>query len=246
MNFKDKVVMVTGASRGIGKDISLNFAKAGATVILIARTESSLSEVHSQISNSGGTSYVFPLDVSSLPDFEAVAKSVYSEFGRIDILVNNAGITRDNLIMRMKENDWDDVLDINLKGVFSGIKAVTRFMMKNRAGRIINISSVIGQIGNPGQSNYAASKAGIFGLSRAAAKELGSRNITVNAIAPGYIMTEMTDGLAESIKIELLKSIPLGKFGTTLDVSNLVMFLASDEAAYITGQVLNVDGGMVM
>ena len=246
MNFKDKVVMVTGASRGIGKDISINFAKAGATVILISRTESSLSEVQSQISKSGGISHVFPMVVSSLSDFEVTAKKVYNQFGRIDILVNNAGITRDNLIMRMKENDWDDVLNINLKGVFSGIKAVTRFMMKTRAGRIINISSVIGQIGNPGQSNYAASKAGVFGLTKAAAKELGSRNITVNAIAPGYIMTEMTDGLAENIKIELLKLIPLGKFGTTLDVSNLAMFLASDEAAYITGQVLNVDGGMVM
>ncbi|NQU67444.1 MAG: 3-oxoacyl-[acyl-carrier-protein] reductase [Candidatus Marinimicrobia bacterium] len=245
-NFQDKVVVITGASRGIGKTIATRFAYSGAKVVLISRTKESLLAVQTEIESSGGVSLIQPFDVSSMKEFEESMKYVDSNFGKIDVLINNAGITKDNLILRMKENEWDDVLDINLKGVFNGIKSVTKPMMKARKGRIINISSVIGLIGNAGQSNYAAAKSGIFGLTKAAAKELGSRNITVNAVAPGYIITDMTGNLSESVKNELLKQIPLSKLGTTDDVANLVMFLASDEAEYITGQVFNVDGGMVM
>jgi len=185
-------------------------------------------------------------DISSLNSFAEITANTVSKWERIDILVNNAGTTRDNIIMRMKEEDWDSVLNVNLKGCFNGIKAVTRPMIKNKAGRIISITSVIGQIGNAGQSNYAASKAGIIGLTKSMAKELGSRNITVNAVSPGYISTEMTEKLNEEVKEKMKSSIPLGRLGTPKDVANLVCFLASDEAEYITGQTFNVDGGMVM
>lgn len=244
--FGNKIVIVTGASRGIGRTIAIRFSASGATVILIGRNADSLKNTKKEIDSNGGNSIIQSFDVSSLTHFEESMKFVESEYGKIDILVNNAGITKDNLILRMKENEWDDVIDINLKGVFNGIKSVTKSMMKARQGKIVNISSVIGLVGNAGQSNYAAAKSGIIGLTKAAAKELGSRNITVNAVAPGYISTGMTQDLTESVKIEMLKQIPLRKLGTTDDVSNLVMFLASDEAQYITGQVFNVDGGMVM
>ncbi|MFQ6611255.1 MAG: 3-oxoacyl-[acyl-carrier-protein] reductase [Fidelibacterota bacterium] len=244
--FGNKIVIVTGASRGIGRTIAIRFSSSGAMVILIGRNADSLENTKKEIDSDGGNSIIQSFDVSSLTHFEESMKFVESEYGKIDILVNNAGITKDNLILRMKENEWDDVIDINLKGVFNGIKSVTKSMMKARQGKIVNISSVIGLVGNAGQSNYAAAKSGIIGLTKAAAKELGSRNITVNAVAPGYISTGMTQDLTESVKIEMLKQIPLRKLGTTDDVSNLVMFLASDEAQYITGQVFNVDGGMVM
>jgi 3-oxoacyl-[acyl-carrier protein] reductase len=202
--------------------------------------------VQERIISQGGIAESITGDVSSLDSFAEIISSANEKWGRIDILVNNAGVTRDNIIMRMKEDDWDEVMSINLKGCFNGIKSVTRPMIKNKAGRIINITSVIGQIGNAGQSNYAASKAGIMGLTKSMAKELGSRNITVNAVAPGYITTDMTDELNNDVKEKMKSSIPLGRLGTPDDVANLVCFLASDDAGYITGQTFNVDGGMVM
>jgi len=202
--------------------------------------------VQERITYQGGIAESITGDVSSLDSFAEIISSANEKWGRIDILVNNAGVARDNIIMRMKEDDWDEVMSINLKGCFNGIKSVTRPMIKNKAGRIINITSVIGQIGNAGQSNYAASKAGIMGLTKSMAKELGSRNITVNAVAPGYITTDMTDELNDDVKEKMKSSIPLGRLGTPDDVANLVCFLASDDAGYITGQTFNVDGGMVM
>ncbi len=245
-NFSNKVVLVTGASRGIGKEIAKMFSAAGACTCLLSRSEESLGTVSDEIKSAGGQAHIYPAEVSSLSGFTEAVTQIIKDRGTIDILVNNAGITKDNLIMRMKEEDWDSVIDIDLKGIFNGIKAVTRPMMKAKYGRIINISSVVGLTGNAGQSNYAAAKAGIIGLTKSIAKELGSRSITVNAVAPGYIQTEMTVNLDEKVKQELMNNIPLGRLGTTEDVAHLVMFLASDEAAYITGQTYNVDGGMVM
>lgn len=245
-DFNQKVVLITGASKGIGKEIALRFAAAGAHTCLLSRSETALKAVADEIRAGGGVAEVYALDVSSLADFTEVVSQIVKTHGVVDVLINNAGITKDNLIMRMKEEDWDQVIDIDLKGIFNGIKAVTRPMMKVKCGRIINISSVVGLTGNAGQCNYAAAKAGIIGLTKAAAKELGSRSITVNAVAPGYIQTEMTDNLDEKVKQELKNNIPLGRLGTTEDVAHLVMFLASAEAAYITGQTYNVDGGMVM
>ncbi len=245
-DLNDKVAIVTGASRGIGKAIANQLSNCGAKVVLVARNAEALDSVEESINSQGGNAVAMPGDISSLNSFAEIAANTVSKWERIDILVNNAGTTRDNIIMRMKEEDWDSVLDINLKGCFNGIKAVTRPMIKNKAGRIISITSVIGQIGNAGQSNYAASKAGIIGLTKSMAKELGSRNITVNAVSPGYILTDMTDKLDEEVKEKMKSFIPLGRLGTPQDVANLVCFLASDEAEYITGQTFNVDGGMVM
>ena len=245
-DLNNKVAIVTGASRGIGKAIANQLSNCGAKVVLVARNAEALDSVEESINSQGGNAVAMPGDISSLNSFAEIAANTVSKWERIDILVNNAGIARDNIIMRMKEEDWDSVLDINLKGCFNGIKAVTRPMIKNKAGRIISITSVIGQIGNAGQSNYAASKAGIIGLTKSMAKELGSRNITVNAVSPGYISTEMTEKLDEEVKEKMKSSIPLGRLGTPQDVANLVCFLASDEAEYITGQTFNVDGGMVM
>ena len=245
-NLKEKVAIVTGASRGIGEAIATQLSNCGAKIILIARNADKLNIVQETIISKGGIAESITGDVSSLDSFAEIISSANEKWGRIDILVNNAGITRDNIIMRMKEDDWDEVMSINLKGCFNGIKSVTRPMIKNKAGRIINITSVIGQIGNAGQSNYAASKAGIMGLTKSMAKELGSRNITVNAVAPGYITTDMTDKLNDDVKEKMKSSIPLGRLGTPDDVANLVCFLASDDAGYITGQTFNVDGGMVM
>ena len=242
----DKVAIVTGASRGIGKAIAIQLAKCGSKLVLVSRNAEALDSVKESINSQGGNAVAMSGDISSLNSFAEIITNTVSKWERIDILVNNAGTTRDNIIMRMKEEDWDSVLDINLKGCFNGIKAVTRSMIKNKAGRIISITSVIGQIGNAGQSNYAASKAGIIGLTKSMAKELGSRNITVNAVSPGYISTDMTDKLDEEVKEKMKSSIPLGRLGTPNDVANLVCFLASDEAGYITGQTFNVDGGMVM
>ena len=241
-----KVAVVTGASQGIGKTISLRLAKCGGKIMLVARNTDALDTVKESILNLGGEAEVQTGDVSNTDSFADIITYSVNKWEKVDILVNNAGITKDNIIMRMKEEDWDNVMNINLKGCFNGIKAVTRQMIKNQGGRIINITSVIGQIGNAGQSNYAASKAGIIGLTKSMAKELGSRNITVNAIAPGYITTDMTGELNANIKEQIQSSIPLGRLGTPDDVASLVCYLASEEAGYITGQTFNVDGGMVM
>ena len=245
-NLTDRVAIVTGASRGIGEAIAKQLSSCGAKIILIARNSDQLVAVKETIISNGGIAESIAGDVSNLNSISEIVTNTIDKWGRIDILVNNAGIARDNIIMRMKEDDWDSVMNINLKGCFNGIKSVVRPMIKNKAGRIINITSVIGQIGNAGQSNYAASKAGIMGLTKSMAKELGSRNITVNAVAPGYITTDMTNELNDEVKEQLKSSIPLGRLGTPDDVANLVCFLASDEAGYITGQTFNVDGGMVM
>ena len=245
-NLTDKVAIVTGASRGIGEVIAKKISSCGAKIILIARNSDQLVAVKETIISNGGIAESIAGDVSNLNSISEIVTNTIDKWSRIDILVNNAGIARDNIIMRMKEDDWDSVMNINLKGCFNGIKSVARPMIKNKAGRIINITSVIGQIGNAGQSNYAASKAGIIGLTKSMAKELGSRNITVNAVAPGYITTDMTNELNDEVKEQLKSSIPLGRLGTPDDVANLVCFLASDEAGYITGQTFNVDGGMVM
>ena len=242
----DKVAVVTGASRGIGKAISLMLSKCGGKIMLVARNTDDLDSVKGSILYLGGEAEIHSGDVSNTNSFADIITHTVNKWEKVDILVNNAGITKDNIIMRMKEEDWDNVMNINLKGCFNGIKAVTRQMIKNQGGRIINITSVIGQIGNAGQSNYAASKAGIIGLTKSMAKELGSRNITVNAISPGYINTDMTGELNDDIKEQIQSSIPLGRLGTPDDVASLVCYLASEEAGYITGQTFNVDGGMVM
>jgi len=245
-NLSGKTAIITGASRGIGKAIAIQMAACGANISLVARTKDDLGAVFDIINRSGGKAQSIIGDVSNFESFTDVVTQTIEEWKQVDILVNNAGINRDNIIMRMKEEEWDNVMDINLKGCFNGIKAVARSMMKNKGGKIINITSVIGQIGNLGQCNYAASKAGIIGLTKSTAKELGSRNITINAVAPGYIVTDMTDFLDNDIKEKLKSSIPLGRLGKPEDVANLVCFLVSDKASYITGQTFNVDGGMVM
>ena len=243
-SLKNKVVVVTGASRRIGKSITETLAKAGAHVVCASRTKDDLDSLVNSLNGQGLSTSYFSCDVSSLEDFKSLIDDTVSNHDSIDILINNAGITKDTLIMRMTENDWDTVIDINLKGVFNGIKCVTRQMMKQKYGRIINISSIVGLIGNPGQVNYAASKAGIIGLSKATAKELASRNITVNTIAPGYISTEMSDAIEEKTKENLLNQIPLGRIGSPEDIANMALYLASDQAGYITGQTIAIDGGM--
>jgi len=246
-DLKDKVAVVTGAARGIGKEIAIDLAKNGAKIvvsdILIEMAEETASEIKKEY---GVDTLAVKTDVSSMSDTEELIKTTMSTFGSVDILVNNAGVTRDNLIMRMTEEEWDFVININLKGVFNCIKSVTRTMMKQRAGKIINITSVVGQMGNAGQINYSASKAGVIGMTKTTAKELSSRGINVNAVAPGFIQTEMTDRLPESAKDGLKQMIPLKKLGNPEDIAKAVSFLASDDSSYITGQVLNVDGGMVM
>ena len=242
----DKVVLVTGASRGIGRAISLALSAAGATLALMSRTENALEAVKAEITSQGGQAGVYPCDIGDPDAVAATVKAVVADLGALHILVNNAGMTRDNLIMRMSPDDWAAPINTNLSGAFNCLKAVTRPMMKQRWGRIINITSVVGVTGNAGQANYAASKAGLIGLTKSAAKELSSRGITVNAIAPGYVTTEMTANLTDEIKVKMTESIPLGRLGTPEDIAPAVVFLASDEAGYITGQTLLVDGGMVM
>lgn len=243
---KDKVALVTGASRGIGRAISLALSAAGAAVALISRTKDMLAEVQAEITSRGGRAEVYPCDIQDAVKVAETVKAVALEMGGLHILVNNAGVTRDGLIMRMSAADWAAPLNTNLTGAFNCLKAVTRPMMKQRWGRIINITSVVGVTGNAGQANYAASKAGLIGLTKSAAKELASRGITVNAVAPGYITTDMTAGLTEEIKLKMTESIPLGRLGTPDDIAPAVVFLASEEAGYISGQTLLVDGGMVM
>ena len=241
-----KVAVITGASRGIGRSMAETYARAGAHVICVSRNEDTLNVVADGIKSNGGSASVTAINVSNLEEFQNLIKDTTDTYGSVDILVNNAGITRDALIMRMSEEDWDTVIDVNLKGAFNGIKAVTRTMMKQRFCRIINISSVVGLTGNAGQVNYAASKAGLIGLTKATAKEIGSRGITVNCIAPGYIATDMTGQMDDKAKDLLISQIPLGRIGSPDDIAATALFLASDEAGYITGQTFTVDGGMVM
>ncbi|AMX84071.1 beta-ketoacyl-ACP reductase [Geobacillus subterraneus] len=242
-----KIALVTGASRGIGRAVALELARQGANVAVnYAGSEAKANEVVETIRSLGREAFAVQADVARAEDVERMVKTVLDQFGRLDILVNNAGITRDNLLMRMKEEEWDAVINTNLKGVFLCTKAVTRPMMKQRYGRIINVASVVGVIGNPGQANYVAAKAGVIGLTKTAARELASRNITVNAIAPGFITTDMTEALNAELKEEMLKQIPLARFGEPDDVARVAAFLASDAAGYMTGQTLHVDGGMVM
>ncbi|AZB42907.1 3-oxoacyl-[acyl-carrier-protein] reductase [Bacillus sp. FJAT-42376] len=247
MLLQGKTAIVTGASRGIGRAIALDLAKNGANVAVnFAGNEQMAKETADEITAMGREAITIKADVSDAEAVKDMVKQVTDRFGTLDILVNNAGITRDNLLMRMKEDEWDDVVNTNLKGVFICTKAVTRQMMKQRNGRIINITSVVGEIGNPGQANYVAAKAGVIGLTKTSARELAARNITVNAVAPGFITTDMTDKLTDEIKEEMLKQIPLAKFGEGQDIANLVTFLASENSAYMTGQTLHVNGGMFM
>ncbi|MCM3022461.1 3-oxoacyl-[acyl-carrier-protein] reductase [Heyndrickxia ginsengihumi] len=244
---ENKVVLVTGGSRGIGREIALEFAKNGADVIVnFAGNADRAETVVSEIKAIGQEAIAIQADVSNADDVQQLLKAAIEKFGKIDILVNNAGITRDNLLMRMKEAEWDDVINTNLKGVFLCTKAATRPMMKQRSGKIINITSIVAISGNPGQANYVAAKSGVIGLTKTSARELASRGITVNAIAPGFITTDMTDTLTEEIKQEMLKQIPLARFGEPKDIAKVALFLASDAADYLTGQTIHVDGGMVM
>lgn len=246
MKLKDKVAVVTGGNRGIGKAIALTLAQNGASVAICGTNEATLQESAREIEKAGVKAFWLKTDVSKGPDVDAFSKAVLETFSKVDILVNNAGITRDNLLIRMSEQDWDDVLNVNLKSTFLMTKAFTKPMMKARQGRIVNITSIIGVRGNAGQANYAASKAGIIGLTKTTAREFASRNITCNAVAPGFIQTDMTQALGDKAKEELLKEIPMGLLGETSDVANAVLFFASDCARYITGQVICVDGGMVI
>ncbi len=247
MLLANKTALVTGGSRGIGRATALALAGAGAKVVVnYAGNKAAADEVVAMIEASGGQAMAIQADVGDAVAVEAMVKATVEKFGSIDILVNNAGITRDNLIMRMKEEDWDAVIHTNLKGIFNCTKIVSRLMMKQRYGRIINLTSVVGIMGNAGQSNYAAAKAGVIGFTKSMAKELASRNITVNAVAPGYISTDMTANLPEQAKTDLQSQIPLQRLGTPADVAATVLFLVTPGADYITGQTLNVDGGMVM
>lgn len=245
--FDGKSAVVTGASRGIGRTVALRLAAEGAKVVVnYSGSQEKAEAVVEEIRAAGGEAFVFQANVSDADQVKDMMDETIKQFGSIDFLVNNAGITRDNLLMRMKEDEWDDVLSINLKGVFLCTKAVTRQMMRQRSGKIVNLASVVGIVGNPGQANYVAAKAGVIGLTKTTAKELAARNILVNAVAPGFIATDMTDDLGDDMKEQLLSTIPLGKLGSAEDVANTVAFLLSDEAKYITGQTINVDGGMVM
>lgn len=244
--FSGKVSLVTGASQGIGEAIARELAQAGAEVVLLDIQKEKLEELAESIRRSGGKASAYEVDVSRFEPVADVIGSVIKNHEKVDHLINNAGITRDNLLMRMKEEDWDAVLSVNLKGVFNLSKAVIRPMMSRRYGRIVNISSVVGLMGNAGQTNYSASKAGVTGFTKSLAREVASRGITVNAVAPGYIATAMTTNLADSVKENFMQVIPLNRFGTAEDVAHAVTFLCSDKAAYITGQVLQVNGGLLM
>lgn len=246
MDFQGRTSIVTGASQGIGKAIALELSREGVEVILVDIQKEKLEEVADKIRENKGKAAVFAADVSRMDEAIEVVEAVVKSNKKIDYLVNNAGITRDNLLMRMKEEEWDSVLKVNLKGVFNFSKAVIRNMINNRYGRIVNISSIVGLIGNVGQCNYSASKAGVIGFTKSLAREVASRGITVNAVAPGYIATPMTESLPESVQQKFRDWIPVKRFGTPEEITHAVKFLLSDEAAYITGQVINVNGGMFM
>ncbi|WP_432665138.1 3-oxoacyl-[acyl-carrier-protein] reductase [Wukongibacter baidiensis] len=247
MKLEGKTAIVTGGSRGIGKAIALNLAENGANVVVnYTSSPDKAALVVEEIKAMGREAMAIKADVSNPEDVNNLVKEVGKHFSNIDILINNAGITRDTLLIRMKDDDWDKVIDINLKGTFLCTKLIAKKMMKQRSGKIVNITSVVGVMGNAGQANYAASKAGVIGLTKSTAKELASRGINVNAVAPGFIQTEMTDKLSEEVVENYTKNIPLGKLGEAKDVANVVAFLCSEEASYLTGQVIKVDGGMVM
>jgi 3-oxoacyl-[acyl-carrier protein] reductase len=243
---ESRVALVTGASQGIGRACAMELAASGAKVALCARNQEKLEQVAAEIRAVGGEAAVFKLDVSNEDEIKAVVKAVVAQFGKVEILVNNAGVTRDQLVMRMKRADWDEVINTNLTGPFLLTQAVIGSMLKQRWGRIINITSIFGQIGQAGQANYASAKAGLIGLTMAVAREVASRSITVNAVAPGWIDTAMTSVLPEELKATMLKNVPLGRIGTEAEVAHAVKFLASEEAGYITGEVLKVNGGILM
>jgi 3-oxoacyl-[acyl-carrier protein] reductase len=243
----NKVALVTGASRGIGRAVAVALAKAGAKVVVnYAGNVAAAQDTINEITALGGEAISIQADVAQAESVDALLKQTLEAYGRVDILVNNAGITRDNLLLRMKEDDWDAVMNTNLKGVFHCTKQVSRVMIKQKSGKIINMTSVVGVMGNAGQANYAAAKAGVIGFTKSMAKELASRGITVNAVAPGFITTDMTAGLPDQVKSEMANSIPLARMGKPEEVAAAVLFLSSDSADYITGQTLHVDGGMVM
>ena len=244
MNLSKKVAVVTGASRGIGRACALRLAQQGADIVVIATTLDNAARVAAEVEVIGRQALPLAVNVAAYSEVEAMVAATLERFGKLDILVNNAGITRDNLLIRMTQEQWDEVLNVNLKGTFNCIRAVTKTLMKQRSGKIINISSIVGITGNPGQANYSASKAGIIGLTKSVARELAPRNIQVNAIAPGFIKTDMTGALAGEVLDNLLASIPLGHIGSPEDIAGSVAFLASADADYITGQVLQVDGGL--
>lgn len=242
-----KSALVTGASRGIGRSIALQLAEEGYNVAVnYAGSKEKAEAVVEEIKAKGVDSFAIQANVADADEVKAMIKEVVSQFGSLDVLVNNAGITRDNLLMRMKEQEWDDVIDTNLKGVFNCIQKATPQMLRQRSGAIINLSSVVGAVGNPGQANYVATKAGVIGLTKSAARELASRGITVNAVAPGFIVSDMTDALSDELKEQMLTQIPLARFGQDTDIANTVAFLASDKSKYITGQTIHVNGGMYM
>jgi 3-oxoacyl-[acyl-carrier protein] reductase len=241
-----KTAIVTGASQGIGKTIAIEMAKSGAIVFCLARNKEALDATIKKITENGGKATAFSCDISNNDDFKSIILNIVKENGSIDILVNNAGITKDNLLMRMSDDQWDDVLNINLKGSFTCTRSVIKYMMKKKFGRIINITSIVGITGNAGQANYAASKSGLIGLTKSIAKEVASRGITANCVAPGWIETSMTDQLSTEVKNKFLSQIPTGKIGQSKDIANTVIFLASNEAGYITGQTITVDGGRII
>ena len=244
MSLEGKVVIVTGAAQGIGKQIALDFAKNKAKVVILDLNEEGLKRTKEEL-DSYSESVYYSVDITDSAQVGGAINKIIDKFLKVDILVNNAGITKDNLVLRLSENDWDKVLTVNLRGAFLCSKLCAKYMVKQRKGKIVNISSIIGIVGNAGQVNYSASKAGLIGLTKSLAKELGSRNICVNAVAPGYIQTKMTDSLSDKVKDQMLKKIPLNRLGSPSDVANAVLFLASDAANYVTGQVLVVDGGMI-
>lgn len=245
MNLKDKVVIITGSGRGIGKEVALHLAKLGANIVLNS-INADLIDLENEIRSNGVDCITVKGDVRNFEFAEEIVCKTIEKFGKIDVLINNAGITKDTLMLRMSESDWDDVLDINLKGAFNLTKTVSKVMLKQRSGKIINVASVSGLVGAAGQANYSSSKAGLIGLTKACAKEFAPRGVTVNAIAPGLIDTDMTQKLSDAIKEEYMRNIPLKRFGTPTDVANVVSFLSSDLSNYVTGQVINIDGGMVM